>query len=69
LKALPIISPSQALEILEKDLRRSALEKRASEIKVASPETRAAITAEVEREVRKQLLQHRARIDAHWVIY
>jgi hypothetical protein len=54
MKAGRIISRGESLQILMNDLRRAALEKRAAELNQAGPERRAAILAEIEREVRRE---------------
>ena len=55
MKADSIISHGEALQILKNDLRRAALEKRATELSNATPERRQEIVAEIERAVRKEL--------------
>jgi hypothetical protein len=65
----PIISRKQSLQILANDLRRAALEKRAADLKGATPEKRGTILAEIERDVRDEV-RLRAKEFGHWdVIY
>ena len=61
--SLSIISDSEALRILKKDLRRLALEKHAAELKDASPERRAEIMAQIDRDIQKELRKRSMRID------
>jgi len=58
-----IISRKESLEILEKDLRRAALEKHAAEINSATADRRAEILVQIDREVRKQLKQRAWRLE------
>ena len=65
----PIISSAQSLQILKNDLRRAALERRAAELKDATPEEREVILAEIERDVRDEV-RSRAKESGHCnVIY
>jgi hypothetical protein len=57
-----IISDGQALQILENDLRKRALEKHATELNDAAPEWRSEIMAEIERDVQKELRKRALRI-------
>ncbi len=50
-----IISDGEALQILKNDLRRRALEARADELKDATPERRAEVLAQIDRDIQKQL--------------
>lgn len=58
-----IISDAQALQILQNDLRKRALERHAAELKDATPERRSEISAEIEREIQKQLRKRATRVD------
>ena len=58
-----IISDGEALQILKNDLRRLALEKYAAKLKSASPEKRAEITAQIDRDIQKELRKRSMRID------
>ena len=49
------ISEDQALQILKNDLRKLALEKHAAELEHATPEKRAAIMAQIERDIQTEL--------------
>ena len=60
-----IISREQSLQILGNDLRRAAMEKRAADLKGATPEKRGVILAEIEREVRDEV-RRRAKESGHW---
>ena len=51
----PIISRRESLQILGNHLRKQALEKRAAELKEATPERRTQILVEVAAEVQKEL--------------
>ena len=55
-----MISRGQALQILRKDLRKAALEKRASELTVADAQGRESILAQIDREIDDEV-QKRAR--------
>ena len=55
MKPQSIISRAQSLQILENDLRKIALEKRAAELKDAGVEERGTILAEIERDIQKEL--------------
>ena len=50
-----IISRHQSLEILEKGLRKTALDEHAEQLKRATPERRREIMAQIDRNVRKEL--------------
>ncbi len=60
MKSNRIISQAEALQILRNDLRRTALKHRTSELDGVTPEKRATILAEIEREV-EQEIQRRAK--------
>ena len=65
----PIISKRESLQIPGNDFRRAALERRAAQLKDATPEKREAILAEIERDVRDEV-QRRAKESGHWnVLY
>lgn len=65
----PIISKGESLQILGNDLRRVALERRAAELKDATPEMRKAILVEIEQDVRDEV-RRRAKQSGHLnVIY
>ena len=51
----PIISRGESLRILENDIRRRELERRAPELNNASEEQRAEIMAQIDRQVRKEV--------------
>jgi hypothetical protein len=55
MRAGPIISRSESLRILENEIRRAALERRACELKNATAEIRAEIMAQIDHEVREEL--------------
>ena len=59
-----IISRAEALQILRKDLRKAALEKRAAELRAADAETRQSILAQIDREIENEL-QKRAKKSGH----
>jgi hypothetical protein len=50
-----IISRAESLRILENDLRRAALERRAADLKEASPEKREEIRAQIDQDIRAEL--------------
>jgi hypothetical protein len=58
-----IISDGEALQIFKNDLRRLALEKHAAELKHASPERRADIMAQIDRDIQKAIRKRTMRID------
>jgi len=58
-----IISDDQALQILKNDLRKRALGQRAAELSNATPERRAEILAEIDRDIQKELRKRARRID------
>lgn len=65
----PIISRAESLQILANDLRRAALERKATELMNATPEERETILAEIERDIRDEL-RRREKDSGHWnVIY
>jgi len=64
-----IISRKESLEILEKDLRRAELERRAAELNSATAEARVEILAQVDREVRKQLRRRTSRSEPGALLY
>jgi hypothetical protein len=55
MKAARVISREEALQILKNDLRRAALEKHAAELANAMPEEGAAVLAQIDREIQKEL--------------
>jgi hypothetical protein len=59
----PIISRAQALQILKNDLRRVALEEHAAELNNATPERRAEVVAQIDRDVQRELRERSMRID------
>jgi len=58
-----IISHGEALQILENDLRRHALEKHAAELNNSTAKKRAEIMARIEREIRKEIRRRAARFE------
>lgn len=64
-----IISRKESLEILEKDLRRAELERRAAELNSATAGARVEILAQVDREVRKQLRRRTSRSEPGALLY
>ena len=69
MKPSAIISRGQSLQILRNDLRKVALEKRAGEMRDATPERRETILAEIDHDIQDEL-QRRAREFGWWnVIY
>lgn len=58
-----IISDSQALQILKNDLRRLALEQHAGELNDATPERRAAIMEQIDRDIQEELRKRALRIE------
>jgi hypothetical protein len=62
-----IISRAESLRILGNDLRRAALERRAADLKEASPERRQEILAEIDRDVLKEL--RRPRFEPHALLH
>jgi hypothetical protein len=62
MKSGAIISRGESLQILVNDLRKAALEKRSAQLKEANPEGRAAILAEIDREVRREIRRRRWRL-------
>lgn len=69
MKPSAIISRGQSLQILRNDLRKAALERRADELKDATPEKRQAILTEVDRDVQDEV-RRRAMESGRWnVIY
>jgi len=64
-----IISRAESLQILENDLRKVALEKRAGELKDATAEKRESILAEIERDIRKESLRRAMKFVPENVIY
>jgi hypothetical protein len=54
-----IISRAESLRILRNQLRKTALEKRAVELKSASLERRDVILAEIERDVEKEVQEYK----------
>jgi len=69
MKPSQIISRAESLQILKNDLRKAAHDKRAGELKAATPERRKAILAEIEREIRAELQKRGREFDAAKVIY
>jgi hypothetical protein len=57
-----IISRGQALQILKNDLRKAALEKHAAELDKATPERRAEILSQIDRDIEKELRRRAIRI-------
>ncbi len=51
----PIISQTEALQILRNDLRHAALKKRAAELQDATAEMRASVLAEIERQIEAEI--------------
>ena len=64
MKPSSIISREQSLQILANDLRKAALEKRAVEIKDATPEGRETILAEIDHDIRTEV-RRRAKDSGH----
>jgi hypothetical protein len=62
-----IISRGESLRILENDLRKTALERRAPELKEASPERREEMLAQIDRDIRKEL--RRPRFEPHALLH
>jgi hypothetical protein len=58
-----IISNAEARQILKNDLRRLALEKQAAELNEATPERRAEILAQIDRDIEKELRKRSSRVD------
>ena len=70
MKPRAIISRGQSLQILMNDLRKAALERRAVELKDATPEGRETILAEIGRDVRREMQKRAANLGGHQnVIY
>src|SRR5438874_1728471 len=69
MKPNAIISRGQSLQILINDLRKAALERRATELKDATPERRGTILAEIEQDVRNEMLRRSKECGHHNVIY
>ena len=59
MKTRAIVSRAESLQILMKDLRKSALERRSAELEKASTEMREAILTEIDREVRREIRRRR----------
>jgi hypothetical protein len=57
-----IISRGEALQILKNDLRKAALEKHAGELDQATPERRAEILSQIDRDIQKELRKRAIRI-------
>jgi hypothetical protein len=57
-----IISRGEALQILKNDLRKAALEKHAVELDKATPERRAEILSQIDRDIQKDLRKRAIRI-------
>lgn len=55
MKRSTIISRGQSLRILMNDLRKAALERRAVELRDATPEARETILAEIDRDIRREV--------------
>jgi hypothetical protein len=64
-----IISDGQARQILRNDLRRLALEKHAADLNNATPERRAEIMAEIDRDIDKELRARARKIDPGFLIH
>ena len=64
MKGTGIISRGEALQILRKDLRKAALEKRAAELTAADAEARESILAQIDREIENEV-RKRAREFGH----
>jgi hypothetical protein len=64
-----IISPGEALQILQNDLRRAALEKHAAELKEAGPDKRQEILAQIDRDIERELRWHTTGLDHGTVLY
>jgi hypothetical protein len=69
MKPSAIISREQSLQILANDLRKAALEKRAVELKDATPEGRETILAEIERDIRTEVRRRATDLGDQNVIY
>jgi hypothetical protein len=65
----PIISRKESLEILQKDLRRAELEKRAVDLSSATADKRAEILAQIDREVKQQLKRRAWRIEPDGLLH
>jgi hypothetical protein len=57
-----IISRGEALQILKNDLRKAAQEKHAVELEKATPERRAEILSQIDRDIQKELRKRAIRI-------
>jgi hypothetical protein len=64
-----IISDGQARQILRNDLRRLALEKHAADLNNATPERRAEIIAEIDRDIDTELRARARKIDPGFLIH
>jgi len=58
-----IISDGEVLQILKNDLRRLGLEKHAAELNNATPERRAEIMEQIDRDIQNGMQQRARRID------
>ena len=58
-----IISRGESLQILKNDLRRLALDKHAAELENATPERKAEIMLQIDREVQNEVRKRAVRID------
>jgi hypothetical protein len=57
------ISRAESLQILKNDLRKAALEKHAAELARATAEDRQEMTAQIDRDIEKELRQRMRRIE------
>jgi hypothetical protein len=64
-----IISRGQALQILRKDLRRAALEKRAAELRTVGEQEREGILAQIDRKIEAELRKRAKQFGHSNVIY
>ena len=69
MKPSAIISRGQSLQILMNDLRKVALERRAVELKDATPEGRERILAEIDGDIRREVQKRAQDIGGQNVIY
>ena len=64
-----IISDAEALQILKNDLRKLALEKHAADLNNATPERRAEIMAEIDRDIDMELRARARKINSGFLIH
>ena len=69
MKARGIISRSQALQILENDLRKAALEKHAAESAKATAEARQKLLAQIDTDIAKELRRRRRQVEPDNLIH